>query len=473
MKYLLTTLVFLFTLGVTFSNNLEFTNVSQSGSVISFDIEWDNSWKSGSDFRDAVWIFIKQQPNGGPSWQHTSISSIQPIPGFTTIIPSDQTGFILERLFNLNGTASTTVVVTATGLLGQFQDLKVMGVEMVYIPQEQFFAGDGSSVFRIARGDDVTKPVRIDNNNALSCGNTINDIQFHNWACNDYPEEYPEGYSSFYCMKYHITQGQYVDFLNCIPREFQELHVNTDITGTSITNDFVMMNLNHNGSYHNGIKCDTEIGTGNIEFYCDWNDNGIPNENGDGQGRPCNYMSTYDWMAYLDWSGLRPMSFLEVEKASRGPLIPVPGEKCWGSTLWTDPSTIINEGTANEAWATSTIDGGLGDKFGTGPMRVGCNAPLFNSDRERANAGYYGVIDLGNNMADFFIHHDHPSYEEIHGDGELSSTGQADVASWPDLDPTVSQRIKNVNSTIGISSNGLTYIGRNSNGTGRGVRSSF
>lgn len=471
MKYLLTTLVLILIQSNIYANNLQITNVSQSGTTITFDIEWENSWKSGSKYRDAVWVFMKQQPNGGPAWQHLSISSIQPIVGYTTIVPTDQTGFMIERLFNLNGTATATVVATVTGLIGQFQDVKVMGTEMVYIPTETFFAGDGSSVFRIARGDDVTKPVKIDNNDALSCGSTLDDIQFHNWACNDYPEEYPEGYSSFYCMKYHITQGQYVDFLNTLPREFQEKHVKTDITGTSIINDFVMMNLSNNNFYHNGIKCDTEIGTGNIEFYCDWNDNGIPNENGDGQGRPCNYMSTYDWMAYLDWSGLRPLSFLELEKASRGPLIPVPGEKCWGSTLWTEPTTIINEGTPSEKWTISQIEGGIGDIFGTGPMRVGCNAPGFNSDRERANAGFYGVIDLGNNMADFYIHHDHPGYEEIHGDGELSSTGEADVATWPDLDPDVAQRIKNVYDTAGISANGTTYVGRNSGGTGRGVRS--
>lgn len=470
MKYLGILLAILFAINLS-ANDVQVTNVGQSGNTITFDISWDHSWKSGSQYKDAVWIFIKQQPNGGPSWEHVNISAVQAIAGFTSIVPTDETGFMLERLFNLHGTATASMTVTASGLLGQFQDLKVMAVEMVFIPVGQFKAGDGVSAFRIARGDDATESAEITSNNALTCGSTSSDIQIVNTPCVDYPAAYPEGYSSFYCMKYHITQGQYVDFLNCLPREYQEKHVKTDVTGTTIVNDFVMMNFDHNSSYGNGIKCDTEIGTGNITFYCDWNDNGIPFENGDGEGRSCNFLSTYDWMAYLDWSGLRPISFLELEKASRGPLQPVPGEKCWGSTLWTTPGDLINEGTSAEAWLNSQVDGGIGDSFGIGPIRVGANAPGFNGDRERAGAGYYGVIDLGNNMADFYIHHEFVGYEEIHGDGILSSTGEANVVSWPDLDPSVNQRIKEVSANAGISAHASYIFGRQSDGTGRGVRS--
>ena len=117
------------------------------------------------------------------------------------------------------------------------------------------------------------------------------------------------GYDAFYCMKYAITQSQYVDFLNCLPRTQQENRVVADITGTSVTNVFVMCD-NTVPTGGNVIRCDANIGTGNITLYCDRNNNSIPNESDDRMSRACNCLRVIDWMAYLDWAGLRPMSFL-------------------------------------------------------------------------------------------------------------------------------------------------------------------
>ena len=100
MKYIFTLQLFFFYGLSLLANNVSVTNVSQSGNTISFDISWENSWKTGGTHKDAVWIFIKQQPNGGPSWQHVNISSVQSVVGYTNVVPSDQTGFIFERLFN-------------------------------------------------------------------------------------------------------------------------------------------------------------------------------------------------------------------------------------------------------------------------------------------------------------------------------------------------------------------------------------
>ena len=48
---------------------------------------------------------------------------------------------------------------------------------------------------------------------------------------------------------------------------------------------------------------------------------------------PMGYMNWQDLASYLDWSGLRPMSEFEYEKACRGTLTAVPFEYPWGSTI--------------------------------------------------------------------------------------------------------------------------------------------
>ena len=47
-----------------------------------------------------------------------------------------------------------------------------MAIEMVYVPEGDFYAGDGASYLRIRRGDDELESVHITGNNLLSCGNT-------------------------------------------------------------------------------------------------------------------------------------------------------------------------------------------------------------------------------------------------------------------------------------------------------------
>jgi len=118
------------------ANNVEITNVINSGTNIHFDVSWENSWRSSTDEHDAVWIFLKLAPNGGPSWQHAPISSVTvSTSGFEAEVESDETGFILRR--SLIGNGDVTVDVTATlyysDLDGAYRDVKVTGIEVVKI----------------------------------------------------------------------------------------------------------------------------------------------------------------------------------------------------------------------------------------------------------------------------------------------------------------------------------------------------
>jgi formylglycine-generating enzyme required for sulfatase activity len=473
MKNILLILIFALISITIWANNVQVTSLVKTGSTITFDLQWENSWRSSITYHDAVWVFVKQAANGGPSWEHANVSTATVDSGYETVVPSDEVGFFVRRSENGNGTATTSVTATLLDLNGAFQDLKVMAIEMVYVPTGEFYAGDGASSGRIARGDDELESVHITSDGALTCGSTSSDIQFLNGTClSDIPETFPKGYSKFYSMKYVITQKQYVDFLNCLPRNQQENRVFGDVTNSTVTNVFVLAEES-NPLKGNVVRCDENIGTGNITFYCDRNNNGVRNEMDDGLSRACNYLRKQDWTAYLDWSGLRPWTFLEVEKAARGPLLAVQNEYSWGSPIYTDNGTLQNAGTESENWSNSGIDGGI-NTYLDDVVRVGCNAPSSGATRGLSGASFYGIIDIGNNPGDWYVSKVFKdSYDGVQGDGMLDSNGDSNVLNWPIYDGVVNNFIK-----IPLPNWGISYLNGATNtpslyAGGRGVRSNF
>ncbi len=69
---------------------------------------------------------------------------------------------------------------------------------------------------------------------------------------------YPNGFTAYYCMKYEVSQQQYVDFLNTLTRNQQSYHTGTDLTSavTSVTNRYVMSNSA------------TQVGRNGIDIQC-------------------------------------------------------------------------------------------------------------------------------------------------------------------------------------------------------------
>lgn len=416
-------LIYCLTLNAT---NVQITNFSRTGDEITFDLDWDNSWSfnsGGYTHSDMVYIFIKQAPNGGPSWIPALIEGGTAINNFNVTVPADQLAVRVGHNYqNIN--ANTTVTLQLTGLLGAYQDIKVMALEMVKIPVGAYGLGDGASDRTLHRGNNPALPYIVTSEDAILRGNTSS--HFDGGTTNysgDIAAEFPKGYASFYCMKYPLTQQQYVDFLNCLPREAQDARTNSDLSGTTVSDNFVMRNFQNSG-YGNGIKCDTNIGTGNITFYCDLDDDGIPNEADDGLGKVAGFLTNADIYAYLDWAGLAPMTSLQYEKACRGTLPPVAGEFAWGSTLESAPGTLQNNGTAQEKYSNSGTDGGI-----IGPVttvgRVGMNAPINNASRELSNASYYGVVDLSG-RANTPVIPIGENYIGEQGDGHLTPGGDAD-----------------------------------------------
>ncbi len=441
------------------ANNITVSNISLTGqnttsginnvanfSFIQFDINWENSWRtsSGSSNWDAAWVFVKYRKSGSVVWNHATLnttSSNHTAPTGSTISQSDETGIFIYRSTNGTGTFSLTDVelrwqYAADGLLDTNTiEIAVQAIEMVYVPQGAFAAGSGGSEasrFTLTTIDDDDATVTPSKSGAL--GGEAGGYPTGQTAPSS--ATWPNGYNAFYCMKYETSQKQYVDFLNKLTRNQQDARTSTSLGSgtTSVTNRYVMCNRS-TLQYRNGIRCDATIHTSNpITFYCDFDGNGTGNESTDGQNIACNWLGWSHVAAYLDWSGLRPMTELEFEKACRGDQNPVANEYAWGSTSITTSTGISNSGLHNETTSTSGANTVYGrGSVSDGPLRTGSFASTATT-RVQAGATYYGIMDMSGNVWERTVtigNGTGRNFTGDHGNGVITSAGLADVSNWP------------------------------------------
>ncbi|MFO7614922.1 MAG: SUMF1/EgtB/PvdO family nonheme iron enzyme [Bacteroidales bacterium] len=517
-------LMFLFLSFIARSNNIQVQNVSLEDQVaaehyvfIEFDLSWDNSWRTTSvpDNWDAAWIFCKYRLAGG-EWQHVYLhfeGHTAPA-GATIQVAGDTTGAFIYRGANGSGTNAWDNIRLRWdyGYQGVNDDatleVKVFAIEMVYVTEGAFYLGDSTSSGRFYTYDNDKSFFHVTSENAIPTGTMIDYL----WAASNISSgtitaPYPKGYGAFYVMKYELSQEQYIEFLNCLTRVQQNTRTYVDISGTSVTNYFVLTNQNHVNS-RNGIRCDQTIpASGPVEIYADFNHNGVANESGDGQNIACNWISWPDLAAYLDWSGLRPMTDLEFEKACRGPNHPVGGEYAWGNALIHDaPYTLVNSGSPDEMIVSMPQNTGNGLYVSTRPsgddvLRCGIfAASSVNHTRMESGATYYGIMEMSGNTWEICVnayHNAGRSFTGLHGNGNLLPSGDADVDYWPGINNNSDESTANtIYQTAGVTGRGGvgsrgqnlffslsslpvssrgdlisgTYTSRNSNFGGRGVR---
>lgn len=290
-----------------------------------------------------------------------------------------------------------------------------------------------------------TTPYQITSENALNIDNTSGSLwgmssngqtsigNIPSATSQQLAAAYPKGFGAFYCMKYEISQAQYVDFLNSLTRTQQAARVGTNITGTSITNRYVMSNT-ATPSFRNGIRCDATIpATAPVTFYCDLNANGIANEAADGQNIAANFVTGTDFFTFLDWACLRLMTEFEFEKACRGTGAPVPNEYPWGTASATVSTAITGSGTASETTTPTNANLHSNNVLQVGPIRVGSFANATSS-RAQAGATVYGIMDMAGNLWERTVSAAHVqgrSYTGIHGNGTITAAGSGDVNLWP------------------------------------------
>lgn len=466
MPFLFLLMLPLFGNNITTSNEVLCEKNETANTVkIQFDISWDNSWRDTENF-DAAWVFVKFRVSGG-EWQHATLStSGYYAPEGSSITIGQTDGIGVGAFIYRNAEGGGTFSLQGVKLVWNYGDhgvaddavvdIKVFAIEMVYIPMHGYWLGDGSSDGSF-RQVGANTPVQITlNPTIVKCEDTpYDDTQLEGDGIlvdgNDGIDkdgtteidnpDYPTGYKAFFCMKYEITQQQYMDFLNTLTRVQQNTRtvVNLSPGVTNVTNIYVMSN---SSTVHKrkSIHCDVTIPANDpITFYCDYDGDGVGNESNDGQWIACNFLTWMDGCAYADWAGLRPMTELEFEKVCRGPNSSVGGEYAWGTTsIFSTDYTWANLGTASEGPTNaSTTDGNClyssTNSNIDGPMRVGGFAG-GSTGRVTSGGSYYGVMEMSGNLEERCVtlgKIEGRSYTGLKGNGELSTNGNADVQNWP------------------------------------------
>jgi len=316
---------------------------------------------------------------------------------------------------------------------------------MVYVPEGSFYAGDhGTGTASLKQGTADIDPWFIQNENSISVTAAVGDGFYYTSAGNAeefstgsafiIPGAYPKGYKGFYSMKYEITEGQWVDFVNSLD---VNARVNRDLTDAAHKNADSVLKRNTISCSGSPAVCVTS--------------------------RPARALTYLNWMdlcAFLDWAALRPMTELEFEKTARGPYLPLRGEYAWSSKNAVAATTlsgaedlaneIVTTTDANAHFSGATLSGGdaaNGVEYQQGPLRAGVFA-TDSSDRISSGAGYYGSMDLSGNVSEFVVSAGSPAgigFSGMHGDGYLATAsgfeGNANVAGWPGMDVDASKGV--------------------------------
>ena len=463
------------------ANNVVISGTSVSGSNITFNISWDNSWNASvaPANNDAVWVFIKYQDCNTRLWAHAGLSLLAAdhtaaSPLMVETVTDGKGVFIRRSAFGGGNIPTTSVTLKMTIPAGTY-NYKVFGVEMVNAPQGAYELGDATGV---STYNNITV-------NAASQSGGLSAAAIGGTSAN-VPATFPMGYNAFYCMKYEVSQEQYVDFLNSLTYDQQKTRVVNDPISAPGTHAFYAGAATQ---YRNGIIISTSGNNASIPavFACDATV-GIENNIDDAQNVACNFISWADLTAYLDWAALRPMTEMEFEKVCRGTAARVAGEYPWGTTAITQYYSSLastNYNKPNEAF-TTVVNGacmyGLssitsGPAYG--PMRVGVFA-TGSSGRASAGASYYGAMEMGGNLWEKVVITQNTSgtaFTGVLGDGTLSVTGDANQSLWPAPGTAIGSGLRggdytNTAAYVRTSDRGniITVITRDINAGGRGVR---
>ena len=393
---------------VAFGNNILVQNVTTTGNnatnktiQVQFDLSWDNSWRDAINW-DAAWVFMKFK-NASGVWQHVQLNTTGFANGTGTAntmqVTSDKVGCWVYRSAQGSGTFNNTSMqlqwnyglsglTSVTGL-----EVRVYAVEMVYVPEGDFNCAKvfhNTSAFNSARSFSASgnnlpvinsrlSPTLTYNNGTIVTLRIKGDVGIdsdNNGAIDN--TTYPIGYKHFYCYKYELTEQQYADFLNTL--------TSAQITTLGVASTGITLS---NGQYF----------TSN------------PN-------KACGNSTEARLLAIADWSGLRPMSFLEFNKVSYGPLQPLLTQNnVCGYAILNGYAANGSTCCFNDGWTSGNL------------VNVGSYATA-TSTRIQASASYYGVLDLTGNTHEPVVKLNNLGFLNVNGDGALNSNGNHNVNNW-------------------------------------------
>ena len=416
MKKLFTLLLFTGALLATKGNNIQLGNVTLNGqnttsqfSLVNFDVSWENSWRTITNEAnyDGAWIFVKFRKKSSSVWQHASINSTgNTVPAgsvmqtsldgkgiwiYKALPASDFTGNVNYIGASLRWNYGTDGVLNTDSV-----EIRVFALEMVYVPAGAYKLGSGGAETNHFFEGSTTNPYNVTSENApITVANTAGNLYYSssNGLGGDLggpiPAAFPKGYSAFWIMKYEASQQQYVDFLN-----------NLDVTRAT--------------NRYTGVFTGTH-----------------PNLVAPFPERAMNILSVDDEKAFADWSGIRPFTELEYEKACRGyNQAATFNEYPWGNTTISPTTGVTNVGLDNET--ANDGNANYGGSYGT-PVRTGIYATA-TSTRQSSGGTYYGIMDMAGNEWEVCIGIGSATgraFTAVNGDGNLDVNGNANVATWP------------------------------------------
>lgn len=427
MKNLIFTFLFFGLIFKSFANNIAITNVELTGqnvtagvnnpanfTMVQFTVSWENSYRLnyGPNNWDAAWIFVKYRVAGG-AWDHARLSNTGHVaPTGTTIATGLQTP---STAFNsttnpglgafLYRSAAGTGTLTATNVQLRWNyganaiadnaviEVQVYGIEMVFVPQAAFNVGG-------AGGSNAFTSTTINTSVATTIPTGTGTL---GGQAGGYPTgqtapgvaTWPNGFAGFYCMKYEISQQQYVDFLNNLTASQAAARYSTTTASRCAI-------VSTSGVYSTTAPA---VAMGNFNWA--------------------------DLAAYMDWSALRPMTEMEYEKACRGNLPAVNGEYAWGTNTLTFATGITNSGLLNEGISNAGANVNAGSN--TFPFRVGIFGGATTT-RVQSGATFYGIMEMTGNVWELAIALNTTEgrlFAGNHGNGVLGATGDHNETSWP------------------------------------------
>ena len=418
---------------------------SSANNTLTFNITWQNSWfiTLGPANYDGVWIFVKRQACSTTNiWSHALLSdasgnhsvSSTGINLLTVDAVTDGMGVFVHRsavagagtgdigthtvTIKLSGTNNPTIATT------NLDNFKIYGVEVVYVPEGNFSLGDGRAVntYNFSAGTAST-PVLINAAvQAAGLGMYINYTKAPNLGSQmPLPASFPLGYNGFYCMKYEISAGAYTDFLNTLTYDQQlgRMSVWGSARTPNKVNQYFDNNFNNSGASYISVagtyNTIPAVFTASLPF------------------KPQHAMNWQDLTAYLDWTGFRPMTEFEFEKACRGTLAPIPYEYPWGSTTLCPSNSYVNINQISES-NNPPAEGACYYINWNGVHRCGFAATVY-TNRSQSGATYYGIMEMAGNMYEQCVGggsgYDYSSFTTVNGDGLVSTTGYANTVGWP------------------------------------------
>ncbi len=450
-KYLLILIViFALSFNLVKANNLQIGVPSIAGSQISFTIQWDNSWSLAAAPAnwDAVWVFVKYQNCATNLWTHVTLAAAgHSVTGGVLQVNTvtDNLGAFINRIANGSGNIASATVTLNMSFPDAGYNYQVFGIEMVNVPQGNFYLGDGtrgSSTYGFSDGltcgAGPWNPLLITNAIQTAGLGAASNYQCNSWgSTTNFPASFPLGYNRFYCMKYEISQEEYMAFLNTLTYDQQ-----TTRTTPSPASAVGSLAIAGAPASRNGIKIITSGTNNNIPavYGCDLDGNGTPNQADDGQNIACNWLAWSDVTAYMDWAALRPMTEFEYEKVCRGTgVVPTANENAWSTINLTQANSaaLNNAGLVNET-STSVGNGLCAYGINTtadGPLRCGFAATALTG-RVQAGGSYYGAMDMSGNVDEQCVggyNFNYSGFTNASGDGSLSVLGAANTAGWPPL----------------------------------------